>query len=264
VPALGFLYTCLVPRGRFLSATKEKAWMNFHQEMVKHRRQLAAVTLSMRYSVMLALRMFEKLIELNYPDQTSSLPAKRRDITDIDIDVISYVGGSIIQRQKQKLHRMVDSDTKLNCTDILNSMHCLQSDSECEASKPGLTNILDRGGLIHLTENSKTFFLSLEVKFREFSQESKDHQSLSGTCYEQFCTSDTEVTLNFEMAIQNNNEREKEKMFVNIVKHFFKVRIHHECKVYMERYRTSKLTSKKNAGLRKSLKKQVSSVAFNK
>ena len=109
--AVEFLSDCIVPATRFLHQAKEKTWSNYHHAFIKNRTQIVEVVGSSRDASFLCQKIVEKMISIYIDDDTdgaSSLPKPPEIISEGDIDILSYIGGSILQKQRQSLKRKGD------------------------------------------------------------------------------------------------------------------------------------------------------------
>ena len=267
-----------MPATKFSSADREKAWTNYHREYLRNMDLVIAVTESPSFAVVLCLKLFERLLQLNYPTPANpELEERSQDISEQDVDVINYVGGGVVKELKTKLYRLKPSGSRSKQQKLLCQM-CTTVPEKCRS----LTKTLSRGGLSVLSANAKDFFRMVEIKFRDACKQPEQNKCTYND-FEKMCSLDKEVTCMFEQVFNSvtededehaatseesfdngdddcdsNVEKEKLKVFRDIVVYYFKVRVHHECKLFMDRYRCKRSIEKAQKGTRRTLKCKVS------
>ncbi|KAI0235001.1 hypothetical protein LSAT2_014614 [Lamellibrachia satsuma] len=105
-----FMDKCLVPKTKFLSSAREKAWSNYHREYLKHMQSVMELAGSPANAAWLCLKIFEHLVMLNYPvSPQSSNEEQCKSITEDDQDIVNYIGGSVVQKIKQKTFQHIQT-----------------------------------------------------------------------------------------------------------------------------------------------------------
>lgn len=137
----------------------------------------------------------------------------------------------------------------------------IEDEDDVCATDQSMTGVLNRGGLIFLSDDAKAFFCSLELKVREVCG---DQQTCKCTYsdFGQICSMDDPLTSKFHALLYSVevSDAVKEMIFCSITKLFFKVRVHHECKKYTEKLKASQAQAAfQKKSLRKTLKVASSS-----
>ena len=110
-----------------------------------------------------------------------------------------------------------------------------------------------RGKLINLCKDGQYIFVELERVFRLLFPSSVINVSFS--VYSDKCISNGIIQDCFHNLTHNLINDHKEKVLLDIIFLFFKVRVHHKCKCIIEQMRNKKHTSKKETALRSKLAK---------
>ena len=198
------------------------------------------------FCYLIALKTFKKLVNLTYRNSQHTVPnTPMTKITDSEKDILHFIGGSIIHKIENKLHRQGKSQK--TC------MHILQSFKSQEKDTKSLTAVHDRGGLTYVKKTFTTFLEFAEHQFRsssKFSTESFLHA----------CRHNSALTSAFYDMIEDCEDEEgdiqKHNVLEKILILFFKIRVHHKCRRMMDEHRAEQKISKKQKGLRKTLKDQ--------
>ncbi|XP_070175007.1 uncharacterized protein [Littorina saxatilis] len=242
-----FMFNCLGKRTKFPTTAREKAWSAFHVAYQQNMLSIKAVTGSAQASMWLCFHLFELLLDVNYPitpqAQENEAQEEEESLSENVKDVVCYIGGSVVQKLKQRCLRLKSSEEKEEKLKCLK--HFVQNDED-EASV--LTTALNRGGLVFLQQNSKDFFCLLERKARSVFQ-TNTQQEFSAMCGQ----SQEVFTLFQDMTSECEvSEEMKELIFVQMAQLFFKIRVHHECRKFLDQHKYDTCIPAK--GLRKGLK----------
>ena len=196
-----------------------------------------------RNSFRLCKFLFDYLIHINYDTQNHhSHCTKPALLSQADEHVIAYIGGSILHRLQSKFQQYVQhmtlSTSEAECD--------LQSENHLE-----MVNALDRGGLHRPTHAAQGVFRNLETIFREVAA-NPSHKKCTKHDFASICQNDLDFmnTYHGMMYDLDSEDQEKEAFLAEMTKKYFIIRIHHECKLFMERCQ-AKISKK---GLRQSLK----------
>jgi len=93
----------------------------------------------------------------------------------------------------------------------------------------------------------------MEINFRSCSDDATySSESYINDCLEKGVLTDVFFSTCYESLA---NEQDKEWILRNLIGLFFRIRIHHKCKTYMDTYRYKKQQTKKQKGVRKNLKR---------
>ncbi|KAK7481903.1 hypothetical protein BaRGS_00026811, partial [Batillaria attramentaria] len=250
--SLMFLDKCLVPKGRFKNAAKEKVFANFHSAFLVNKDAVQELT-SAQAAMWLCLKTLELLISANYEYNVQcekSVPIVPTEETDI----VQYIGGFVICSLVKKARRLTDTEQRNEMLECLQHLiadgHVAEPDTVSSAPRP-LTQVLDRGGLVKIHPNILQVFLELEGTFRscfDGPQRHLSYQTFTTACEQSHIIS----TCLFDQ-MYGASESVMEKILHGIWKSYFTVRAHHKCKTYMDAHRRKICAVKKQKGLRKSL-----------
>ncbi|XP_055896729.1 uncharacterized protein LOC129928112 isoform X2 [Biomphalaria glabrata] len=251
---LRFLDSCLVPKGRSLQVAKDKAWSNFNNLYTLNAIHIYTFIQPQGLAFIFCLKLFEILVENYYCEpQTKKEGQKSVEIKYQDKDILDYIGGCILFKIKNQVGRLNETDVKkhikLNIINVL-----VENDSE-KSESCSLTNVLNRGSLIHIRSDLSTFFVKIESIFRIiFPNPVESFFSLES--FIKRCLDTNDIVKCFFDSCNHSLAEHSEKMFILklILKLFFKIRVHRKCKLFLEKYRKQKQISSKEKGLRKKLK----------
>ena len=254
-----FLDGCLVPRTRFIPACREKVCGKYHRLYLENMHSVSQLTGSHPTSAWLCLQILDALLEKNYPlskDKAQKVSHCKQMSSELK-DIVNYIGGSITRKLKNKYNRLnasISKEQKLLCVEEM--VQCEEekgSGGSARQASSKLTTSLDRGGLAYLKPGVDDFFLLLESKVtEEITANEEAHYKLSD--FDEQCSKDEIITSSFHALTYDVDtpQQTKEAVFSDVVQLYFKIRIHHECKMFLERLKSSSTMQKKS--LRKSIK----------
>ena len=226
----------------------EKMWSGFHklwsseEYSTKWRSYLSSnnslVTKSLFYQHV-TIELFEQLLCDKLQDNNESTNSSIDvSISHEEENAIRYMGGYVIRKLNKKQY----------------SVDCLiekNKDSIAETSSTEWVNLIDRGGLVHVTEQCHQLFLSIEYITRH-------HMSIANlkSMDEDFCrhlenmiVTDDDVLFNWTMTGAENEE-----VLNEIIKLWLNIRGFSFAKSIMEKYKQeSKKCTGKSKGLRTKL-----------
>ena len=246
---LSFLENCLVPKGRFLSASAEKATANFHCTVTEQIRPLMdTFGLSSGDTFLLCLEVFERLKKVNY-SKPEATPVVHRPVSTEEKDILHYIGGSIINSLKNSLTLNEEQEGQIAVVDSLATKKA-PKDIGFERS---MTSLLDRGGLTYIKPGMAGCMAHLEEQFREMHWGNRED-------FQTRCLNNAVLISEYYTATYSclASEDDKEYILLRILKLFYKIRIHHKCKMLIDNYRFQRQVSSKKKGIRKQLKTQHS------
>lgn len=223
--------------GRFESVSKEDSWKKFQEKMEG---DFTIDGLKSADSKYLALITFEKILKRKWTKNIQE-PSLNRNLTEKDKDIVAYVAGSIITKLSHKYQ--ADSDHLA----ILSTLKCHKDDEN--VAHASMTMMKDRGGLCYITEESFSFFSEIELIFLKECQLKNDF-SESDFFSSALITKELFVTViktHPQFLFQWVTD-DIYSVYHDIVRLYFKIRIHHRCAVESQK----QVPAKK--GLRKSLK----------
>ncbi|XP_025106993.1 uncharacterized protein LOC112571862 [Pomacea canaliculata] len=228
---LQFLNQCLVKKGRFKTAAKEKAYSNFNREFVNHSQDVERHIPSPA-SAWVCLKVFELMVNKNYNLPLCNQASSISEVTDDEVDIVQYIAGYVLRSVKRRA-------LKLSHTEREDSLLCIkelipEDDTASEPAERSLTQILDTGGLIKLKPPVLQVFIKLESIFRQCFD--GQVQTLSFDLYFTNCCQAESVStcLYEQMYSILATQKIKENILFMIVKSYFMVRAHHKCKKFME------------------------------
>lgn len=227
-----------MPKGRFPNAAAEKATANFHKKMTQCVKELSSSwTLCSGDIFLFCLEIFTRLKAENYVSGDACEPT--RTVSSEEKDILHYIGGSIVHSLRAQVK---DEDL-----DRLAVIKCLSSDKPPSGTGRSLTSLYDRGGLTYVRNEVVTCLVRSEENFRLYCNADR---------FLATSISDKLITSEFYKCTYNSlaTEKAKEDILQRLLKQFFKIRIHHKCKRYMDKYRLESKLSSKQKGIRKELK----------
>lgn len=259
---VGFLNNCLVARGKFLHSCREQAWAKYYHAYTQHMGDVTELTGAPATSTWLCMGVFGDLLDKAYPlaHDTGDRARQCFQLPEDTKDIVSYIGGSIVTKLRRKAATLQDSDDKEAILDCLSEL-CDPDGNGKQSGKSDcrLTKTLNRGGLVFLKTSAQHFFQLLEVEVKRACNTVHGKAHLKLTEFVEECAADETLTSAFHSATYIAcNEEQKEFIFAKIVQLYYKIRVHHECKLFMERLKCKASTVVQKKGLRKTLKAQNS------
>ena len=225
-----------------------KSWTNFHNAVILGLPSVTAFTGCKKLANALAFDIFEHIVKSVFSKKSTDVEKSFVHISGKDNNILSHIGGSIVFKLK-KTYRSKRQEHREKC------IRCFSTSKPCTDSntEPSLTQVLDRGGLTYLTPSAMPILCGLEVGFREFFV-----QNVGNLCfgsYQSVLSDEVKCTF-FEIASDCFvQESEKEQVFNDVVKLFFKIRCTNKLKKIFRRLHANKQVAKKQKSLRKQLKK---------
>jgi len=185
---------------------------------------------------LVAIRSFSKIMQEVYP-RPDHVYYNTKALNTRDRQILFYVGGCIVHKlsTRYKLH-----PEKLEC------IMYLRDDSNSTCSAASFTKLKSRGGLVFLKDGVLQFFELLECTFVSLFNVSHD---LSVSVIHAKMISAVEQDFMKYMSDLQTSDDVVGMILRDIVRLFYKIRIHHRCKIIMEQH-----VGQKKKGLRKSLK----------
>ena len=245
---LDFLNDCLTPPSKFVHSTREQAMSKFYSALTKKLPELNSWTSSAPTTSWLCLRLFEKLVDINYP--LSSKTEMERAVSDLDDqekDTLAYIGGALLTKLKQKITRLSHNETRLEILTMIDAMS--STSANCDGQK--LTDTLNRGNLKYLTQETRNMFHLLELEMRKVCSK-VDDKPVQLIDFEVRCSSINVITSAYETAVYSceTSKESKDILFSRLVQLYYKMRVHHECNLFRQKLKVGLSASK---GLRQVL-----------
>ncbi|XP_025091224.1 uncharacterized protein LOC112562291 [Pomacea canaliculata] len=97
---LQFHNQCLVEKGRFKTAAKEKAYSIFNREFVNHCKDVERHIPSPA-STWVCLKVFEFMVNKNYNLPLSNHATSVSEVTEEEIDIVEYIAGYVLHSVKR-------------------------------------------------------------------------------------------------------------------------------------------------------------------
>ena len=200
-------------------------------------------------------RMINRLLKDQFPATTSHDHFNIvEELSSIELNTLRYVAGYLIRAAMNAIkdsHRSREEEEVL-----LYGLYEMCTDEAIDDSSTRWVTLLDRGGLIHITQSAFRFFYSLEMEVRAHLNTS-NAELMSGSSIstlKDILCKDLDVVYNWGTCHQLLPEKEGRELMNIIVSKFTNLRGHSFASSYMEMYKqTTKKTVQKSKGLRKKL-----------
>lgn len=190
-----------------------------------------------------ALNVFEKVLDKRVMN-TYSPTTVVEPITSEEADIVHFVGGFVIKKLWAKCSSAEQQE-------ILTSFI---TDSEPEHST--LLAAKSHGKLTNITSEAKCMFTEMEQVFREIVAPSARNPSVNEASYHKACQCNQVIQDCFHSSTHDKEDsKSKETALIKIISLYFKVRVHHKCKLHVDRIRARNRTSSKDKALRSKLAK---------
>lgn len=211
----------------------EKSWIQFHEKV-----QTLEFPISCNLNVpvlrFIAMQLFKRIISFQEKEGPST-PSLSTDVTAREKDILSYVGGAVVNKLSQRY---------ANKSELLVLLLELKSEvGEAECGPSTLTATLDRGGLCFLKASFCDVLVQLENTFTDMFN--NKFENIAKMAFNDRCQS--ELFNSFQAQFKEPGNTMLKQLFTDICSLYFTIRIHHKAKVTLEVKRGQK-------GLRKSLK----------
>lgn len=192
--------------------------------------------------------MYLNIIFRTPPERTTDSVSV--SISQDDNDIIEYIAGFVLFREKQKAYRLKDSPHKSQLLEIIDSIQ------EKEApTKPSLTSVLTRGGLICVKKDILPVFTRLEFLFRVQTPDTSLVTSIPLKDLTEEACQDSRLEHLFIKPLQSLSVSQAtlDRFFYAVVEGYFVTRCNGYCRQTIERYRESVHQHKRSKSLRKDL-----------
>lgn len=234
------LSDCVVHKSRLVGINREASQMAFYQQAADGMPQVTALTGDNQLTMWMALQIFNQLLDaMSHNAQVHTQVGK---ITSEEADIAHYIGGCVIS----KLRKRSRTDGEREVLSFFVSE---------EAPEEGtLVNVKSRGRLTNITKDTESMFVELEQVFRDIFPHSD--KSVSEMQYKDVCYKNQVIQDCFFNSVHSvESTSDKEKIFSKILHLFFKIRVHHKCKIIIDKVRSKSKVSSKDRSLRAKLAK---------
>lgn len=170
----------------------------------------------------------------------SSVCSVQETLSKEEEDIVHYIGGFVIAKLKKSSR----------AEDYTHLCHMFVSES---MEQHTLVAAKSRGRLTALTKDGKCIFVGLEEVFRNMYPASVVRMSCDE--FITVCQENSVIQDCFHSATDVLESKFKDQLFIDIVRLYFKVRVHQKCKIYLESVRRSQKMSHKDRALRTKLAK---------
>jgi hypothetical protein len=232
---------CLVKKSKVSGINRESSQAAFFQIMASGSTRIGSSE-DQQLMTWLSLQIFKICFDTFFAASDKS-GATAKPITTEEEDITSYVGGSVIY----KLERRAPAESQER--QILRTF--------ISASEPEETSLLaakSRGKLTNITNDAKKMFIELEQVFRDIFPTFTENMSYPD--YMKACCDNTVIQDCFYSGSYSvSNSDVKDKVLLDVIKLYFKIRVHHRCRTVIEAVRAKSKISSKDKSLRSKLAK---------
>lgn len=212
--------------------------MAFYQKACDGMPQVTAITGDRQLTMWLALQVFTKLVDAM--SRYSQLEGPVGKVTNDEEDIAHYIGGCVIS----KLQKRSRTDGE---REILS-----QFVSEAAPEEGTLLDSKSRGKLTNVTKDTKTMFVEMEQVFRDIFPHTD--KGVSEIQYKDVCYKNQVIQDCYFSSVHSiDSISDKEKVLSDILHLFFKIRVHHKCKIIIDAIRSKAKVSSKDRSLRAKL-----------
>ncbi|SMN02019.1 hypothetical protein SPONN_347 [uncultured Candidatus Thioglobus sp.] len=202
-------------------------------------------------------RLMDYLIVKAFPIPQVSSSSSVPELTYIEENGLRYVCGYIVKTVKHKVSKS-SSSMKVAFQFGLDSMISHDDKESDVGCSTDWVDLIDRGGLIHVSQDCYLFFFSVEMVVRMYFRDTTEEEYMDKGCgyiLEVVCK-DVDVLYYWDICLQELQEEEKAHLLPIVVKHYITVRGFSFARSLLEKYkRSSKKTTQKSKGLRKKISK---------
>ena len=201
--------------------------------------------------VTLSRKVMELLIDLNFGRVSNNIPVVSDDeITDLDQEVVQYIAGFVLHRQRKKFMRLQESQNK---TDYLAIIEGVLDEDNTPAR---LISTKQRGGLLYPSRTLVSFFVRVELIVRQFLVVNEVIHSLSANTVMKVIYEDDQCSDLYESSVASVSVPTdlKETFLNDITSTYIKTRASGYCRQQVQRLKQLKKTAKRERSLRTSLK----------
>lgn len=199
--------------------------------------EITNVTQDHRLTVWLALQVFRQFVDhqSHYDSTTVVGPISKEEK-----DIAHYIGGCVIKKLQRKPSLSYE---------VLSSFV-----SEASPENDTLLYAKSRGKLTNITCDARAMFVELEQVYRDTFPSITDPVSKESQ-YVEACVNNIIIQSCFFNATYDidTDNSQKETVFSKIIQFYFKIRVHHRCKIILDAVRARTKGSSKERSLRAKL-----------
>ena len=226
---------------------------NFFTKQVENMALITDVMKNKQAAALVSSRVFEELLNANFESKVLS-PEREVVISEDELDIIQYIGGSIVRKVRQRAINMSNHDERRKVTEMVNDM---ASRDSTDVQQQDMIGILNGGGLSRPCPNMEYAFCSMEATFRRIFPMSST--VLKEDDFSRACVEDEQITCGYYESVceVDCDDRLKEKVLRIILSLFFRIRSHHNCRKIIDQHKHDKNVAGKAKSLRKTLKRRT-------
>lgn len=240
------LQQCLVTKSKVTGINREASHSAFFKlsSSKDNLTALTALTGSHQLTVWLALNVFELLLNQATESGHDASATMTEPLASEEADIVHYIGGFVIKKLSERCHSTEQRD-------ILTSF---VADSQAEPNT--LLAAKSHGKLTNISSEARCMFVELEQVFKETVRPSIVNPSGNKACFLKACESNKVIQDCFYNSTYGEEHSQlKDEVFFDIISLYFTVRIHHKCKIIVDRVRARNKVSSKEKALRSKLAK---------
>lgn len=221
---------------------REAAQSLFFKKISTEHAELIGFTRNHQLTMWLAMNVFTHMLDTHRPKSTKTqCTSKSEKITAEETDIAHFIGGFVVKKLKD---RSKDEEQKLLLTLV----------DKDPANSKTLLAAKSHGRMTNITRDAHWLFVELEQIFRDTFPVGTIDMDLKQ--YKSNCLS-SEVIQNcyFSGTYECEHSTEKETILSKIICLYFKVRVHHEARIVVDKLRAKTKLSSKDKALRSRLAK---------
>ena len=234
------LTSCVVTRSTVKGVNREASQSAFFKLMARGVPQLTALSGHHQLKMWVCNNVFADFTTTPHPASADSC-CSTTPISPEEADIAHYIGGFVVSKLKQRS----------SASDYLQVLDTFVS--PMEPAHGTLLGAKSRGRLTNLTKDAQSIFVELEQVFCALFP--SEAVQIDVGQYKAACTKNQVVQDCYHSATDHLDQQNKGKILLDVICLYFKVRVHHKCKVLIERARSQKRTAKQDRALRSKLAK---------
>ena len=195
--------------------------------------------------------LFRRILKEQHVVPESSLSAVK-DITPQEANVLRYAAGYVVRRTLKKV-----SGKDEEAYDCLQQLLKVEGDEFENGTAEEWTNLVDRGGLLHIRETTFQVFLALEDGVRRFLAADLSGHGMRREKVIDFVLENEDVAFSWSVAsaaFDNEDEKVHKNLLRMLAKLFITMRGHAYASGWIEQYKQAqKKSTQRSKGLRKTI-----------
>lgn len=233
----------IIPKEKriFVSASKEKAWHNFHSMLPSLKEAVIPVVGDPQLAMFVCLQVAEHIINKKFVlSEEVGIIREAEGLTGTERDIVSYIAGFVL----------------FSCKKYFQSVQCILNVIEKLTDTDGsskLISVKSRGGLTQPSSAFVDFIMLLEFVFRKLCN-STTIVPLRQHFVNSVCQDARVVGVFYTSTYHTYSDTAiQEKLMLHVINLFHRVRCHAKCRQTIEKFH-SKM---KSAGKQKSLRNSI-------